>query len=187
MKIILWSKDFKRNTFSLVLYEVPFTGKLFISVESGCLDVESSRYALVQVVMYNFLYIGAMGKRTRFQVDDKAQLLLKVTRDVGNTDEESGTQIEVSHSSASLPKVCVLLSFIFSVYSLKIYQKGKFPRYFEKKILETFLIKVNILYKGHLCFFFQFSAHNRKMSSLIYYLKSCLSGAYTPQKMHNLH
>ena len=49
------------------------------------------------------MIIGALGKRTKFQIDDKAQLVLTVTRDDKGDGESEPTSL--SSSTEGLPKV----------------------------------------------------------------------------------
>ena len=48
---------------------------------------------------------GAMGKRTKFQTEDKAQLVLKVTRPERNVNESNVSNDVVVVKPCELPKV----------------------------------------------------------------------------------
>ena len=50
---------------------------------------------------------GVMGKRTRFQQEDKAQLVLQVTREEDRTASSEAEDLQVAVPSSEMPKVCV--------------------------------------------------------------------------------
>ena len=67
-----------------------------------------------------------MGKRTKFQTEDKAQLVLKVIRPENEGEDLSVSAFneESSEARPELPKVCLLL-YLFKILRLLSSHSGK--------------------------------------------------------------
>ena len=82
----------------------------------------------IEMFVWHDVASGAMGRRTKFQTEDKAQLVLKVTRP-GRFPEESSTATANEVSAVKLielPKVHILhflSTFYFLYFLLFVYGK----------------------------------------------------------------